>query len=98
MYIRKFMFDLMCTCEQTFNSKFDSVKHTRGVKCQLVETFVGNLASDDLMPCIESQKRAVNIFMSTRLHYALKFLNRNSRTEALSQKRKNRKAMKVTHK
>jgi hypothetical protein len=87
----KFMFDLMCTCEQTFNSKFDSVKHTRGVKCQLVETIVGNLASDGLLPCIESQKRAVNIFMCTRLHYALKFLNRDSRTEAQSQKRKKQK-------
>ncbi len=94
----EFVFNLMSTCEQIFSSKFDSIKHTRGVKCQLLEAVVGSLSLHDLQPCIESQKRAVDIFMTTRLHYALKFLNRGKKTENQPRRRKNRKAMKIMHK
>ena len=93
----KFMFDLINLCEQTFNSVFDSVKHMSGVRRQLVHAIVNDLTSDDQKPCIDSQKQAVNIFMSTRLHYKLKFLNRDSKAQDGARKRKNRKAIKIMH-
>jgi hypothetical protein len=93
-----FMFDVMKLCECIFNSMFDSVKHSCGVKSQLVAAVFGQLSSDTgLQPCIASLKRAVNIFMSTRIHYALKFFNKDKKFVKDSKARKNRKALKVMH-
>jgi hypothetical protein len=92
-----FMCKLISSCEQTFTSLFDSVKHVCGVKRQLMEALVGTLSNDDEAPCMTSQKRAADIYLSTRLHYKLKFLKKDNNMQAVAKARKNRKAMKVLH-
>jgi len=93
----EFMYNLISSCEQTFTSLFDSVKHVCGVKRQLMEAIVGTLSTDDEAPCMTSQKRAADIYFSTRLHYKLKFLKKDNNMQAATNTRKNRKALKVMH-
>ena len=93
----QFMFELLKVCEEVFVSLFDTVKCDQGVLLKLRRAVEHHFAEDDDKPCLSSQRGAADLYLRTRLHYKLKFWNRNLSDEAKS-KRKNRKATKVMHK
>jgi hypothetical protein len=98
-----FMFKLMNECEHVFNTAFESMKYSPGIRSKLVEAVSDHLSSADDKPCLISQRNAVLVYMTTRLHYKLKFLRRDaimSKTSGSGKpaKRKNRKVLKIMHK
>lgn len=98
-----FVFMLMGECERVFDCLFDTFKYSFGVRQKLIEAASAHLSSGENKPCIEAQRSAVNIYMTTRLHYKVKFFNRDAKVSAKHTthqpgKRKNRKAMKIMHK
>jgi len=61
------------------------------------------LSTADNTPCLASQRNAVVLYMTTRLHYKLKFLKRYAKVSTKPgarepAKHKNRKALKIMHK
>lgn len=98
-----FVLHLLMECERVFESLFDTLKFSPGIRRHLIEAVSVHLCSADNQPCLESQCNAVNIYMTTRLHYKVKFFNRDAKvpTKSSTHKtttRKNRKAMKIMHK
>jgi len=88
-----FMYNLVSAFECKFQSNFDRVKHTVGVCHQLLDSVSSHFEFDESKPCMESQKQAAKLYISTRIHYKLKFLNHEI-VKVHSSKR-NRKAVKV---
>ena len=103
-----FIIQLLKQCELAFNNLFETLKHVTGIKRQLVDAICDNLLSDAdkpciPSPCIQSQRNAISIYVTTRLHYKLKFLKRDAAVSTKPGphkpvKRKNRKAQKIMHK
>jgi len=91
------MFELMASCETTFVALFDNIKHEHGVRQKLNNAVEFCFAEGNDRPCMVSQRSAADLYLRTRLHYKLKFLNRELSAQATATKR-NRKAMKVLHK
>ena len=91
-----YMFDFCRVCEGIFDSMFESVKHMVNVKGHLLKAIESKISAGDNKPCVESQRRAADIYMCTRLHYKLKFFNRDQ--VKVKAKKSNRKATKVLHK
>ena len=93
----QFMFELLANCEDVFASMFDAVKHGPGVRQKLNKALECYFTDGDDKPCMVSQKCAADLYLRTRIHYKLKFMNRDISLES-KVKRKDRKALKVLHK
>jgi len=93
----QFMFELLTRCEEVFVSMFDDIKHVQGVRLKLNKAVECYFTEGEDKPYMMSQRCAADLYLRTRLHYKLKFMNRDMLVES-QVKRKNRKAMKVLHK
>ena len=85
-------------CEKLFRTEFDDIKMTRSNISHLLNQAMQDLdLYKEMHVCSERIKaKIVAIFVNVRIHYALKFKNRELQDVTL--KRKCRKAQKVGHK
>ena len=92
--------DIICNCEQLFNEMFEQTKMEHRVKQKTEALICSNayetsLASITEVPCKRGIAMAVDLYLTLRLHYKLKFFNRS--LSNFGKRRKNRKALKVMH-
>lgn len=85
-------------CEKVFRTEFDNANMTRNNISNLINSAIHNTKEyKDMNLCCQRVKaRIVAIFVSVRIHYGLKFKNRD--LQDLTIKRKCKKVLKVTHK
>ena len=85
-------------CEEVFREEFSIANMSRNNIAFLINGAISNLVEYRKLKLCRDQVKSkiVGTFVSLRIHYALKFRNRNLMD--LSKQRKNRKAQKVMHK